>query len=349
MKNHYPTLTIVVLAFILLNSCSNDNNDPTPEEQVEVPALSNEKQILSFQLGLTTDLCSGEISNTINETEKTITITVTANTPITSVIPDMELSAGAFVSPNSAQDFNQPVSYLVTAEDNTTAEYTVNVVPALSDHSILMKLLEANPDNRTNWDPDNPDLNTWNGVVADEQGRVLELNLTQADISVLPPEIGTLCALEQLNLTNNPLQGIPNEIGQLKNLKVLNLNNTGIHSLPADIGGLSLLARFTASGNDIDAIPNEIGQLANLESLDLSANSLVLLPDGIGQLASLIRLDLEGNDTRHRLPRPTGRRRTADRRPHRDRPHRAPPVPRRAAAGSREGALALLPLSPRSP
>ena len=93
--------------------------------QYEVTAVvhdaENEKSILSF----TIDGVEGEI----NEIAKTVTLVMPVGTDVTSLVPTIEVSEGATVNPASgeAQDFTRPVTYTVTAQNGTTADYTVMV------------------------------------------------------------------------------------------------------------------------------------------------------------------------------------------------------------------------------
>lgn len=91
----------------------------TPADQE--PAKSSEKQITSFKIG--------DKVGTIDESAKTISVTVAHDANVTQLTPTIEISAKATVNPASGvqQDFTSPVTYTVTAEDKTTAEYTVTV------------------------------------------------------------------------------------------------------------------------------------------------------------------------------------------------------------------------------
>ncbi len=67
---------------------------------------------------------------TIDDVNHTVGIEVASGTDVTSLIPTIGLSTGAGVSPNNgaAQDFTDPVTYTVTAEDEVTSqEWTVTV------------------------------------------------------------------------------------------------------------------------------------------------------------------------------------------------------------------------------
>ena len=85
---------------------------------------STAKQITNFRF------TSPSAVGTINETAKTITVEVPASTNVTALQPTITVSDKATINPASgvAQNFTNPVSYTVTAEDNSTATYTVTVI-----------------------------------------------------------------------------------------------------------------------------------------------------------------------------------------------------------------------------
>lgn len=87
-----------------------------------VSVLHDEARISQFVIN---DIYTGAI----DEAAKTITVYVPATVDITSLVPTITYSRNATVSPASgvAQDFSQPVTYLV--ENNTaSATYTVSVI-----------------------------------------------------------------------------------------------------------------------------------------------------------------------------------------------------------------------------
>lgn len=98
-------------------------NGTTSQYMVEavVHDADNEKSILSFVI----EGVEGEI----NENAKTVTLTMPEDTDVTQLVPTIEVSEGATVNPASgeAQDFTTPVTYTVTAQNGTTANYTVTV------------------------------------------------------------------------------------------------------------------------------------------------------------------------------------------------------------------------------
>jgi hypothetical protein len=89
------------------------------EQSIGNSPKSGEKAITAFSIN--------EVPGVITDTD--IALTLPAGTDATSLAPEIAVSPKATVSPASgaAQDFSSPVTYTVTAEDGTTAQYTVTV------------------------------------------------------------------------------------------------------------------------------------------------------------------------------------------------------------------------------
>jgi hypothetical protein len=88
---------------------------------------NSETHILTFSLPSETSPA------TINAMSHTVNIEVAYDTDVTSMTPNVTLSAGATISPNTStsHDFTSPVTYTVTAEDGTTTQdWVVNVTIA---------------------------------------------------------------------------------------------------------------------------------------------------------------------------------------------------------------------------
>ena len=85
--------------------------------------LSDEKQIKSFVI--TAPYTVG----VINENSRTITVDVPEGTDVTALIPSIVVSDNAVVEPASGvpQNFTNPVSYKVTAENGSNVTYVVTV------------------------------------------------------------------------------------------------------------------------------------------------------------------------------------------------------------------------------
>jgi subtilisin family serine protease len=84
-------------------------------------ALNSAKAITAFSFP--------EGEGVINEIDHTIVVTVPFGTNVASLVPTIATSTGASVSPASdiAQDFTNPLTYTVTAQDGSTQSYTVMV------------------------------------------------------------------------------------------------------------------------------------------------------------------------------------------------------------------------------
>lgn len=121
------------------------------------------------------------------------------------------------------------------------------------------------------------------------------LDLSNRDLTDLPPEIGELTSLEHLDLSYNSIAEIPPSIGRLVNLKTLLLLRNSISKVPSEIGALRSLELLDASHNCFETLPKEIGLLSHLRSLDVSYGRLVSLPVEMIDLLSLKELYLEEN------------------------------------------------------
>lgn len=116
MKNPIKKFSVVLL-FVIFSCSSGDS-----EGEAGVP-LNNLSLITRFELA------NGEIG-AINNTDNTIFgRDIGPNQDITNVTPIIAVSAGATVVPASgvSQDFTNPITYTVTAEDGSTTNYVVTV------------------------------------------------------------------------------------------------------------------------------------------------------------------------------------------------------------------------------
>jgi len=111
----------VIAAAVMFAACGDDE-DPAPQPEVE---KSSEKNIVSFVFE---DL-SPEVTATIDQSSKVIEAEVSHDTDITALKPTIDISEKATVSPVSGEtvDFSEDVVYTVTAEDESTVEYTVKI------------------------------------------------------------------------------------------------------------------------------------------------------------------------------------------------------------------------------
>ena len=164
----------------------------------------------------------------------------------------------------------------------------------------------ANWLNSDNWLSEAP-LDEWHGVTIDDSGRVIELNLSENELSgEIPPELGNLSNLQHLFLFRNELSGeIPPELGNLSNLQGLYLSDNQLSGeIPPELGSLANLRLLAIDGSQLSGeIPPELGRLASLENLQLSDNELSGgIPPELGTLANLETLFLSGNQLSGEIP-----------------------------------------------
>ena len=90
--------------------------------------LSSAKAVTLFNFSNLNPVVSG----VIDETNHSISLTVPYGTDVTTLIPIINISDKASVNPNNnvTQNFTNPVTYIVTAEDGSTQNYVVTVIVA---------------------------------------------------------------------------------------------------------------------------------------------------------------------------------------------------------------------------
>ncbi|SNR14255.1 DUF5018 domain-containing protein [Tenacibaculum jejuense] len=98
--------------FLILFSCNEDES--------KIVVQSNAKEVTKFVVN--------GVQGTIDVNTNKISVSVTT-TDVTNLVPTIEISDKATINPKSgvAQDFSNPVSYTVTAEDGSTKIYSVSV------------------------------------------------------------------------------------------------------------------------------------------------------------------------------------------------------------------------------
>lgn len=134
----YAMMLIAAFAFTFFaTSCGSDDDTPP------APVLSDDADILTFSFQGLQPAVTGQISGT------NITATVPYNVDVTALVPTLTISPEASLQPATgvAQNFTNPVTYTVTAEDGTTKVYTVTVTkeapPVLAISPVWQKNLNS--------------------------------------------------------------------------------------------------------------------------------------------------------------------------------------------------------------
>jgi len=125
---HLATLLIVFASMFTFTNCSKEVEEVIiiPEEQ----GASSLNLIITFSFdGITV------VNVEVVVADRKVNITVPYGTNVTALKPVFTISAKATVTPESGTvlDFTNPVTYTVTAEDKTTAVWTVTVTVAPHD------------------------------------------------------------------------------------------------------------------------------------------------------------------------------------------------------------------------
>lgn len=165
MKNFINNFFLIVL----LISCSKDDGSQIPDE-----ILSDQNTISSFRLNINSEVIEGSI----DQNTKIITFNV-VDANLISLIPSIEFSDKASISPaqNVPQNFENEITYTITAENGDKAIYRVivNNRPLENGSSILT--FSVNIDNQT-----------VEGTV-DESNRTISFNAGNFDKTALIPTI----------------------------------------------------------------------------------------------------------------------------------------------------------------
>lgn len=125
----------IIMTFSLnFFSCGNDNSTS--------PSKSSAKQIITFNFNSFTPVIEGAI----DQNTKIITLAVPFGTDITNLTPTITISSNATINPSSniPQNFTNPVLYTVTAEDGSTATYTVKVIFNTNNPGTISGTISAN-------------------------------------------------------------------------------------------------------------------------------------------------------------------------------------------------------------
>ncbi len=122
-----------------------------------------------------------------------------------------------------------------------------------------------------------------------------ELDLSNNQLTSVPPEIAKLTNLTHLELWNNDLEEVPLEVANLIHLTHLDLSGNRLGSLPLEITRLTKLTSLDLGYNYLTNVPLEITKLTNLAYLRLRGNLLPSVPSEIAKLTNLTYLDLSSN------------------------------------------------------
>ncbi|UII77377.1 DUF5018 domain-containing protein [Flagellimonas sp. HMM57] len=316
-------ISILFLSLFVLASCSKDD-DNNGDNNAGGDKKSDAKAITAFTFLADDNVAlADDVKATIDEDEKRITAEIPLGTDVTSLKPSITLSENATVDPKEKMtiDFNNDVTYTVTAEDGSTKKYTVTVTVEKSDSKQITSFVflavdnealsedveaEINEDNKTIRAelPFGTDVTALKssielsvGAVIDPNGKAgadfsddVEYTVTAEDGSEVKYSVSILITeLTERQVLTELFNANPNNTLDW-NLEDDDISNwSGVTLRDGKV--VELFLRKTALNN----IPSSIGSLGNLEKLFLDQNSLTSIPITIGNLSNLKILDLFSN------------------------------------------------------
>ncbi|MBE9066693.1 serine/threonine-protein kinase [Leptolyngbya cf. ectocarpi LEGE 11479] len=143
------------------------------------------------------------------------------------------------------------------------------------------------------------------------------LDLSNNQLSSLPPEFAQLKKLRIAFFNNNQFEEFPQVLAACPNLSMVSfkgnqiktisadalspnirwliLTNNQLTTLPSSIGKLSQLQKCMLAGNQLQSLPDELANCKNLELIRLAANQLQTLPPWLLTLPRLTWLAYAGN------------------------------------------------------
>eukprot|EP01147_Barroeca_monosierra_P010860 gene10860-2935_t len=108
------------------------------------------------------------------------------------------------------------------------------------------------------------------------------LDVSSNKLTQLPACISRLSeTLVDLNLSNNNLELLPDEVCQLFQLRELSVGRNKLDRLPTDLGQLQALVSLDVSNNSITKLPISIAAIVKLTTLNVENNPLIVPPSHI--------------------------------------------------------------------
>jgi len=137
-----PVNTSIVGAYIITYNVSdaagNLATEVTRTVNVNAPPipLSSAKIITAFNFAS----LNPEVIGTIDENNHTVSLTVPFGTDVTALTPAIVISDKASINPNTnvVQNFTNPITYTVTAEDSSTQDYIATVLIAPDPNPVIL-------------------------------------------------------------------------------------------------------------------------------------------------------------------------------------------------------------------
>ena len=125
---YYETSSFSAQNIRALGASNGDRTSGNGTVKIIDMSLSSSKSITSFNFSSLLP----EVVGAVDEANHTVSLTVPFGTDVKALVPTIVISDKSSIIPNNnvAQDFTNPVTYIVTAENGSTQSYTATVVIA---------------------------------------------------------------------------------------------------------------------------------------------------------------------------------------------------------------------------
>jgi len=265
MKN----LKKITLLFILLilAACSTEDINETNQEIPQLKSTRSIREPIIVTLNTSgRKQWEKDVTAYFNPVNSTYVALVPEGTNVSALLPKISIDANITYQPQGVQDFTEPVDYIIQIHGNIQ-KFKIEVKIGFTDYDILRAIYWANSGNTLGWKEnlDDPNLGNWEGILTNSEGNIRSLYMYDANLKVLPSEIGELDDLEILNISINQIK-IPEEIGKLSNLRKLDAILCKLKTLPTEIGQLTNLTHLHLFNNELTAVPTGVFQLTQLQS-----------------------------------------------------------------------------------
>jgi len=189
---------------------------------------------------------------------------------------------------------------------------TATITIRLAQRDGLLKLYQSlNGDNwtdNTNWGTETR-FGEWYGVVVDDNGNVIRLNLQRNNLhGEIPPEIKLVKYLRVLNLSfNDSITGtVPLELAEMEYLRGILLHHNSLTgAIPSVLANRTGMVNFDLHRNRLTGPMQEwLGDLPELTHSGLWGNDITgSVPASLGDLNRMVRLEIQETDLSGPLPR----------------------------------------------
>lgn len=225
-------------------------------------ALSTEKEVTAFSFA------NSGVTGEVNTLGNTVTLSVPYGTDITALVPTISLSDGASVSPlsNVPQDFTNPITYTITAEDGSIQTYTVTVEVALQDPVVEV--------------PSGGDNNTGSNIPIKEETK--EVTVTKE------PEKQRIAGKDRVDTSLAVAQEMLEKFGAFDSVVVADAYNYP-DALSASVLADKLNAPILLVGKDT----NTNAKVMDFITQNITKNSEVVIAGGTGVVSVEVESQLE--------------------------------------------------------